>query len=81
MRSRSDGPSSSKASQNLLQDFHGDIRQLWDSNIFGKSLYDMARDGIESKVNSFPPKIAGKLQETIQKIMNDGGGTLLCIIL
>ena len=65
----------------LLQGFQGDMRQLWDSNIFGKSLYEMAREGIESKVSSVPPKVAGKLQETLQKIMNDGGGTLLCIVL
>lgn len=65
----------------LLQGFQGDPKQLWESNIFGRPLYDMAREGLEAKVNSMPPKIAGKLQETVQKIINDGGGTLLCIIL
>lgn len=65
----------------LLQGYQGDPKQLWESNIFGRSLYDMAREGLESKVSSMPPKVAGKLQETVQKIINDGGGTLLCIIL
>ena len=41
----------------------------------------MAREGIESKVYGVPEKAAGKLQETLQKIMNEGGGTLLCIVL
>ena len=65
----------------LLQGFQGDPKQLWESNIFGRSLYDLAKEGLEAKVKSMPPKVAGKLQETVQKIINDGGGTLLCIIL
>ncbi len=65
----------------LLQGFNGDVNQLWDSNIFGKSLYAIAQEGMEAKIRSMPEKAAGKLQETIQKIINDGGGTLLCIIL
>lgn len=65
----------------LLQGYQGDPKQLWESNIFGRPLYDMAREGLENKISSMPPKVAGKLQETIQKIINDGGGTLLCIIL
>ena len=39
------------------------------------------REALEAKVQSMSPKVAGKLQETIQKIVNDGAGTLLCIIL
>ena len=65
----------------LLQGFQGDPKQLWESNIFGRSLNEMAHTALEDKVNGMPPKIAGKLQETIQKIVNDGAGTLLCIIL
>ena len=65
----------------LLQGFQGDPKQLWESNIFGQSLSEMAQKAVEDKVCSMPPKVAGKLQETIQKIINDGAGTLLCIIL
>ena len=65
----------------LLQGFQGDPKQLWESNIFGQSLYKMAQLALEEKVTSMSPKVAGKLQETIQKIINDGAGTLLCIIL
>ena len=65
----------------LLQGFQGDPKQLWESNIFGQSLNEMAQTALEDKINSVPPKVAGKLQETIQKIVNDGAGTLLCIIL
>lgn len=65
----------------LLQGFQGDPKQLWESNIFGQPLYEMAQSALESKVQSMSPKVSGKLQETIQKIVNEGAGTLLCIIL
>ena len=65
----------------LLQGFQGDPKELWASNIFGKPLSEMAQTALEEKIQSMPPKVAGKLQETIQKIVNDGAGTLLCIIL
>ena len=65
----------------LLQGFQGDPKELWESNIFGQPLSEMAKTALESKIQSMSPKLAGKLQETIQKIVNDGAGTLLCIIL
>ena len=65
----------------LLQGFQGDPKELWESNIFGQPLSKMAREALDAKVQSMSPKVAGKLQETIQKIVNDGAGTLLCIIL
>ena len=65
----------------LLQGFQGDPKELWESNIFGQPLSEMAREALDAKVQSMSPKVAGKLQETIQKIVNDGAGTLLCIIL
>ena len=65
----------------LLQGFQGDPKELWESNIFGQPLSEMAQSALEAKIQSMSPKVAGKLQETIQKIVNDGAGTLLCIIL
>ena len=65
----------------LLQGFQGDPKELWESNIFGRPLSEMAQSALEDKIQSMSPKVAGKLQETIQKIVNDGAGTLLCIIL
>ena len=65
----------------LLQGFQGDPKELWESNIFGQPLSEMAQTALEEKIQSMSPKVAGKLQETLQKIVNDGAGTLLCIIL
>ena len=65
----------------LLQGFQGDPKDLWESNIFGQPLNEMAQTALEAKIQNMSPKVAGKLQETLQKIVNEGAGTLLCIIL
>ena len=65
----------------LLQGFDGDVEQLWQSNIFGKPIYTIAREGVEEKLSSLPTKAVSKLQETLQRVVNEGSGTLICIIL
>ncbi|MEA5152954.1 MAG: stage IV sporulation protein A [Oscillospiraceae bacterium] len=65
----------------LLQGFDGDVNRIWQSNIFGKSLYDIAEEGLTSKLEAFPPNAKSKLQETLQRIINEGSGGLICILL
>jgi len=65
----------------LLQEFEGDVSRIWESNIFGKSLYDIASEGLTAKVKKMPEEAQGKLQETLQRIINEGSGGLICIIL
>ncbi len=65
----------------LLQEFEGDVSKIWQSNIFGKSLYDIAGEGLSSKIKKMPEDTQGKLQETLQRIVNEGSGGLICIIL
>lgn len=65
----------------LLQGFDGDVNRIWESNIFGKSLYDIAEDGINAKLSSIPPNIRKRLRVTVQRLVNDGGYSLICIIL
>ena len=65
----------------LLQGYDGDMSKLWESNIFGKPLYELAREGIEQKLAEMPDNARVKLQETLQKIINEGGGMLICILL
>lgn len=64
----------------LLQGFDGDTNLLWESNIFGRSLYDIAEEGLTSKIRRMPENTRGKLQNTLQRIINDGGGGFICII-
>jgi stage IV sporulation protein A len=65
----------------LLQEFEGDTSKIWESNIFGKSLYDIAGEGLQSKIKKMSEDAQSKLQETLQRIVNEGSGGLICIIL
>lgn len=65
----------------LLQGFDGDVNRIWQSNIFGKSLYDIAEEGLTSKIESLPESAKIKLQQTLQRIINEGSGGLICILL
>ena len=65
----------------LLQGFEGDTKRLWESNIFGKSLYDIAGEGVLTKLRRMPLNARSKLQQTLTRIVNDGAGSLICIII
>lgn len=65
----------------LLNDFEENPTKIWESNIFGKSLSDLVNEGLHNKLNRMPTDARMKLQETIQRIINDGCGGLICIIL
>lgn len=65
----------------LLERFEDDPKQLWEFDIFGKSLYDLCREGIQSKLYRMPEEAQTKLQETLTRIINEGSGGLICIII
>jgi len=65
----------------LLEEFESDPKKMWESNIFGKSLHDLVREGIQNKLYKMPVNVQTKLQETLQRIVNDGNGGLICIII
>lgn len=65
----------------LLKEFEADPKKIWDSNIFGKSLYELVNEGLHNKLYRMPDDAQFKLQETLQKIINEGSGGLICIIL
>jgi stage IV sporulation protein A len=65
----------------LMQDFENDPSGLWESNMFGKSLYDLLADGLHAKLDHLPPDARKKLGETLAKIINEGSQGLICIIL
>ncbi len=65
----------------LLQGFEGDVSRIWESNIFGKSLYDIAGEGVNAKIAGMSVSARSKFQETLQRVVNEGAGGLICIIL
>ncbi|MBO8142408.1 MAG: stage IV sporulation protein A [Firmicutes bacterium] len=65
----------------LTEEFEKDPRRVWNSDFLGKSLQELVREGIQSKLHRMPAHAQKKLQETLTKIVNEGSGGLICIIL
>ena len=65
----------------LLAEFENDPKKIWDSNIFGKSLHELVNEGLQNKLCHMPEDAQMKLQETLERIVNEGSGGLICIIL
>lgn len=65
----------------LLQEYEDDTGKLWESNIFGKSLFDLVNEGLGTKLKRMPTDARMKLKDTLQRIINEGSGGLICIIL
>ncbi len=61
--------------------YHENMDEIWNYNIFGKTVYDMVDEGFEGKFGRLPDDARCKLQETLSKILNEGSGGLICIIL
>lgn len=65
----------------LLQGFDGDVNRIWQSNIFGKSLNMIAEEGLTTKIESLPENVKEKLRDTLERLINEGSGGLICILL
>lgn len=65
----------------LLKEFEGDESRIWESNIFGKSLYEIVSEGLSAKINHLPQDARLKIRETLERIINEGSNGLICIIL
>ncbi|HHU31894.1 MAG: stage IV sporulation protein A [Zhaonellaceae bacterium] len=65
----------------IMEEFEENPQKIWDTNIFGKSLSDLVREGIQGKLYHMPESAQQKLQETLERIVNEGSGGLICIII
>ncbi len=65
----------------LLSEFEEDKKKIWESNIFGKSVHELVNEGLQNKLARMPEDAQMKIQETLQRIVNEGSGGLICIIL
>lgn len=65
----------------LMQDFEDDPLSIWNSDIFGRSLSSLVREGIQAKIAMMPENARYKLKETLERIINEGSGGLIAIIL
>ncbi len=65
----------------LLEKYEGNPDEMWDTNVFGKSLKDLVKDGLSGKVNGVPDDVKGKLRKTLCRIVNENHGGIICILL
>lgn len=72
---------SEEVAKHLMTEFEEDPKKVWESNIFGKSLYELVNEGMKAKLTHIPDDSREKLGETLEKILNDGSNGLICILL
>lgn len=65
----------------MLREFEEDPARIWESNMFGKTLYELVNEGIHAKLEHMPEASRQKLSETLERIINEGSGGLICILL
>ena len=65
----------------MLSQFENNPKKIWESNIFGRSLHERVNEGLQNKLSCMPEEAQAKLQQTLEKIVNEGSGGLICIIL
>ena len=65
----------------LLQEFEGDTGKLWQSNIFGRSFHEIVGEDLQAKLKRMPADAQAKLRQALERIINEGGGGLICILL
>ena len=65
----------------LLSEFESDPSSIWESNIFGKSLHELVKEGLSTKLLRMPEDAQHKMQDTLSRIINEGSGGLICILL
>ncbi|SHI63001.1 stage IV sporulation protein A [Lutispora thermophila] len=65
----------------FMDEFESNPERIWETNVFGKPLYDMVKEELQSKLYKMPDDIQGKMQLTLEKIVNDTKGSIICIII
>ena len=65
----------------MMEGFEQDPQKLWGSNLFGKPLSDLVREGLSNKLMHMPADTQLKVQQTLEKIINEGTGGMVCILL
>lgn len=64
----------------LLSEFENDPAMIWSTNIFGKSLHELVKEGLSNKLTRMPEETQAKMQMTLQRIINEGRNNLICIL-
>lgn len=65
----------------LLSEFENNPQGIWETNMFGKSLHNLVNEGLNNKINAMPVEAQKKIRKTMGKIINEGKGGIICILL
>ena len=65
----------------LLSEFENDPQGIWETNMFGKSLHSLVNEGLSNKINAMPPEAQKKMRRALSRIVNEGKGGVLCVLL
>ena len=65
----------------MLREFEEDPKAIWESNLFGKTLYELVNESLHAKLEHMPEESREKLSHTLERIINEGSGGLICILL
>ena len=67
--------------KSLLSEFESDPKGIWETNMFGKSLHMLVNEGLNNKLSSMPTDTQRKMRRTLSRIINEGKGGVICILL
>ena len=65
----------------LLKEFEHNPRSIWETNMFGKSLHLLVNENLQNKISSMPEDAQKKMRRTLSRIVNEGKGGVICILL
>ena len=65
----------------MLDEFEDDPKKIWESNMFGKSLYELVNEGLHAKLEHISKESRAKLSDTLSRVINEGSNGLICILL
>jgi stage IV sporulation protein A len=65
----------------MLDEFEDDPKKIWESNMFGKSLYELVNEGLHAKLEHISKESQTKLSDTLSRVINEGSNGLICILL
>ena len=65
----------------MTEKFEENLDGLWETNLFGKSLHDLVREGLSGKITAIPKEATKKMRRTLTRMVNENRGGIICILL
>ena len=72
---------SEEMAEYLLKEFENNPKGIWQTNMFGKSLESLVREDLNNKLTAMPVALQNKMRRTLSRIVNEGKGGIICILL